>query len=162
MRFSASRYSGRKVATVAGALLAAVGIGSVVYRETRQRERDYHEILDHMHRIEKLIRQHDAALWRQVEGSHDGAPPSRDPVHQAMLQDFERLSHLEEFAMDEIEVSVSGDEAIATYRVRGTPPNAAPIRGMAGARREDVPAGGELRFARGKHGWEMVTHRLIE
>ena len=152
-----------KTALVGAAVVAAVmGAGAVVFHETRRAERDRHAILDQMNKTESLIRAHDMSLWINVEAGHTKAPlPADDVAHERMKQDFERLGHLVDFRMLDVEVQVSGDVATASYRIdaRPSPPHVGP--GFAEPS-GTVPRGGEFRFERLAGRWRMASHRLIE
>lgn len=142
----------RTLAALTG-VAVVVSAAVVVYYETRLRERDYHEILGRVARLGKLIQAHDVRIWLQVEERHATVPePERHAAHVAMLRDFDRLGHLEGFSMSDIRVELSRDTAVVRYHVQGLP--------RAGDAR--APAAGEMHFARGPTGWELVGHRLLE
>lgn len=129
-------------AAAAFAVVALIALFAI-HRETNQRERDRRALLRHVAEMEKIIRAHDTRIWLHVEGG--GGHPSNDPaheaVHQAMLRDFERLAHLRDFAMRDVEVEIAGDTAVVRYRVEG--------RAVEG---EPPPVSGEIRFARSAKG----------
>ena len=64
-----------------------------------------------------------------------------------MLDDFERLAHLDDFAMTGIRVELQGDVGIVSCRVRGVP-RLYRIPGAARASDPPAPAAGEMRFRR--------------
>ena len=154
---------GRKKGMVAIVVSASVCVaGVLIYRETRRAERDRHDILNHMGRTESRIRNHDMRLWTDVEAAHSKPPvPAEDAAHERMKQDFERLGHLVDFRMKDVEVRVSGDVATATYRIAARPRPAHVGPGFAKPS-DTVPRGGEFRFERLGGRWRMASHRLIE
>ena len=148
---------GRRLAVGAAAATIAVCLGVVAWRETRAQERDFHAIRDHVSEMERLIRDHDERIWLHVEAKHIGEQPrpsvGDETAHQAMLNDLDRLGHLKEFAMRDVRIEITGDAAVARYRIEGRP-----------SRYQDplAPAHGEIRFRRTPAGWEMTSHRLME
>ena len=102
-------------------VIAALGlvVGSQAYR----REHDRHTLVRRVRVLEGALRAHDPSIVLSVEGRDP--PGTRDPVrearHRAMLDDFERLAHLDDFAMTGIRVELRGDVGIVSYRVRGVP-----------------------------------------
>jgi len=146
------------------AVVTTFGTAACESLEARQREKDRGAILAHVREMERLLRAHDMRIWLHVEGKDDPAAqkadPAREASHQAMLWDFERLGHLEGFAMADVRLELNGDTATVRYRVLGRP--SAEAGGKFAIHREPVPAAGEIRFIRGKNGWEMVGHRLLE
>ena len=145
----------KRVMVGLGACLA-VGLAAIAYRETRTAERDRHAVRAEVEAIERAIRAHGADMWERVEAQHEGASatPDEERSHQQMLSDFDRLGHIDGFAMDELEIMLSGDRATVIYAVRGGT-----------ARRGDPPppAKGEVRLDKGRDGkWRMTAHRLIE
>lgn len=144
-----------------GALLLT-GAGSFIWWEARSEERDRHALLAHVREIEGLIRRHDSALWTRVEREHGPRRPipAADAEHQAMLRDFERLSHLDDFSMTDVEVQLQGDVAKVSYRIEGRP--AAPSGVGRRDAAETVPKGGELSFVRAPSGWDVARHRFTE
>ena len=152
--------TGRKASIAAALTVVLLGAGAVVFYETRRAERDRHEILNQMRRIESLIRAHDMSLWINVESGH-ATPPADDSAHEQMKRDFDRLGHLADFSMRDVQVDVSGDVATATYRIEGR--SKPPSIGVGFTeRRGPVPRGGELRFERQSGRWTMAGHHLIE
>lgn len=104
--------------------------------------------------VEQHIRAHGADLWWSVEGSD---PPGRkdqqlEARHQRILHDFERLAHLQDFAMADISVHLGLAEASVGYAVRG--------RALVGD--PPAPARGEMTFRKEGSNWRLVDHRLIE
>ena len=142
-------------------VIAALGlvVGSQAYR----REHDRHTLVRRVRVLEGALRAHDPSIVLSVEGRDP--PGTRDPVrearHRAMLDDFERLAHLDDFAMTGIRVELQGDVGIVSYRVRGVPRRYR-IPGTARASDPPAPAAGEMRFRRTAGGWELTEHRLIE
>lgn len=138
-------------------------LGFVVGSQTIRREYDHHTLTRRVRDLERALRAHDPSIFLYVEGQDP--PGSRDPVrearHRAMLDDFERLAHLDDFAMTGIHVELRGDVGIVSYRVRGVPRRYS-IPGTARAGDPPAPAAGELRFRRTAGGWELTEHRLIE
>lgn len=146
---------------VAAAVIVLAG-GAAVFYETRRAERDRHEILNQMRRTESLIRTHDMRLWMSVEAGHVNPPSPADHVaHELMMRDFDRLGHLIDFRMEDLQVHVSGDTATATYRIQG---RAKPRQAVPGFTEslESVPRSGEMRFERRSGKWTMAGHRLID
>lgn len=136
---------------LAGALLAAAVAAVVLGGRGSRRAGDEQAIAQHLFEMQQMVRAHDARLWLHVET--DGHAPSteHEAAHQAMLRDFERLSHLRGFTMRDVEIEVAGDTALARYRIEAEAKGA-----------ERPPVGGELRFGRSAKGWEMTGHTLIE
>ena len=148
-----ARWGGRSMAALAGMIVFAGLI--LAYRETRPEERDRRAIREHLDEMERALRHHDAAMWVHVTTRHEAR--ESDSLHRAthdrMLRDFDRLQHLASFAMKDVRIEVTGDQAVARYRIETTSPEAGAPR---------PPVAGELRMARGDKAWEMVGHRLIE
>lgn len=136
---------------LAGAVLVAVVTAVVLGGRASRRARDEEAITRHLFEMQRMVRAHDARLWLHVEA--DGHVPSteHEAAHQAMLRDFERLSHLRGFAMRDVEIEIAGDTALARYRIEAEAKGA-----------ERPPVGGELRFGRSVKGWEMTGHAFIE
>ena len=107
--------------------------------------------------MERLIRDHDERIWLHVEAKHIGEQrppsPSDEAAHQAMVNDFDRLGHLTDFAMRDVRIEVTGDVAVARYRIECRPPR---------YKDPPAPAAGEIRFRRTPVGWEMTSHKLTE
>lgn len=136
-----------------GAATGAAALGLVIHFGASREARDRYAIRRHLEQTERIIRAHDERIWLRVEASaHPAEDSAHQALHRAILGDFERLAHLEGFAMKDVHVEVGGDAAWARYRVEGEPR----------PRREQAPAAGEMRFIRGRNGWEMAGHRLIE
>jgi hypothetical protein len=151
-----------KRAAVTGAAAAVVSASAIlIHMEMRRPERDRHRIIASVRQTEAMIRRHDVALFSQVEGTHPrGSPrPEPDAAHEGMLRDFERLSHLENFQMNDIHAVVDGDTAIASYVVLGKA--GPPHHLLDGQRPATVPGAGEIYFRRRGEDWEMVGHRFI-
>ena len=149
-------YTKHKAFVVACAACISVGIASIGYRETRSGERDRHAVRTEIEAIERAIRAHGPDMWERIEAPHEGgsATPDDERSHQEMLRDFDRLGHIDSFAMDGIHIRLSGDTALVRYAVRGRT-----------ARRGDspAPAGGEFRLRKGPDGkWRLIAHSLIE
>jgi hypothetical protein len=150
----------RRRFAIAGAALAALaGLAWFIFAETRREERDRHAILNQMRELDRMIRRHDARLFVEVESGHMGNRPESDPAHDAMLRDFEVLSHLDGFKIEDVVVAVDGDSAVATYRVEGRARGGG-IPGLA-SQPVVVPNAGEIRFVRRERAWEMAAHRFI-
>jgi hypothetical protein len=137
---------------VLGAVAVAALVGFVLAGRDWPRETDRHAVTAQVRELERRIRSRGPDLWLLVEGndSQDTFDTDREARHQAMLRDFERLSHVEGFAITDIMVHVDGDSALATYR----------IRSLSAA--EPVPRGGQLHFIRGKDRWTITGHRFTE
>lgn len=135
-------------------MLSISGASMLVYRATRREERDRHAIVLHLREMERALRTHDARMWLHVTTTHSVAPGDADhaAAHDAMLRDFERLQHLEGLELTDIQAEVTGDTAVARYRIHSAR--------AAGA--SPPPRAGELRFVRGPAGWEMTSHRLLD
>lgn len=135
-------------------VVSAVGV--LAYRETRQRERDRHAILAHVEGMERIIRDHDTArIFLHVEGTHPAGAKANELEevrHRAILDDIERLAHLRDFALRDVEIELKDDAGIVRYRVEGQP----------GTDGRVPPAAGEIQFMRFSDGWRMTGHRLIE
>jgi len=145
---------------IAAAAFIAFGVAAFfIYGETRRAERDRHAILNQMRELERMIRDHDGKLFLEVESEHKGDRPADDPNHDAMLRDFEVLSHLDGFRIKDVVVLVQGDAATATYRVEGRPRDVH-IPGLA-VHPVVVPRGGEIQFLRRSGGWAMTAHRFV-
>jgi hypothetical protein len=147
---------------IAGAVIAALAVvGYLVYGETRRTERDRHAILNQMRDLDRMIRRHDAQLFVEVEAGHIGRRPESDAAHDAMLRDFELLSHLDGLKIEDVVVAVDADSATATatYRVEGRARGGG-IPGLA-TQPVVVPRAGEIRFVRRGRSWEMTGHRFI-
>jgi len=142
----------------------AVAAGIGIYREGQRQERDRHQILRHIAQMEKAMRAHDDSIWTHVEGTpeHAHVDPAREAAHQQMLKDFARLADLQGFAMKDVEVEVNGDVARARYRIEGVPRSGETHPGFRDVPMQAAPAAGEVGFVRGRNGWEMTSHRLIE
>jgi hypothetical protein len=156
------RWDGRSAArlALAGAATAALGgLAFLIYAETRRAERDRHAILEQMRELERMIRRHDAQLFVEVESGHMGKRPESDPAHDAMLRDFELLSHLERLWLRDVVVTVEADTATATYGVEGQARSGG-VPGLA-SQPVAVPRAGEVRFVRRGRGWAMTGHRFI-
>jgi hypothetical protein len=150
---SPAGWRGRSTAALVG-VIALAGL-IFAYRETRPEVRDRRAIREHLDEMERGLRRHDASMWLHVTTRHEA--PESDPLHRAthdrMLRDFERLQHLASFAMKDVRIEVTGDQAVARYRIETASPEAGAPR---------PPVAGELRMARGDKAWEMIDHRLIE
>jgi hypothetical protein len=130
------------------------GLAAFAYRETRQEERDRHALQAMMSDLERSLRRHDADFWMYVEGAHPrGVAPEGDSAHRQVLEDFERLSHLEGFAMKDRQVEVRGDHGVVRYRIVGQLPP---------GKRGPLPSAGELKLRRTAKGWDIVSHRLMD
>lgn len=141
-----------RVRWLAAAGLLAGAAGLIAVRQTSAPERDRRALRTHVLEMQKLIRAHDGRAWLHVEADGHQKDAKHAAVHRAMLMDFERLAHLKDFEMREIDVEVSGDAARVLYRVHGTPEG----------RGQGVPSRGEVNFTRGPAGWEMTGHRFLE
>ena len=144
-----SRQSGMAI----GVAIALAGLG-VAYHEMSANARESHALRSELDALERAIRAHDAAIWRRVEAEHDGGAVPDEDRHRQLLADFDRLGHLERFAMEPLKVDISGDTALVGYRVEGR-----------SVRRGDPPAptGGEFEFKKGADGaWRVTSHRLFE
>ena len=140
--------------TLFGVAVVAV-LGFVLGIQSFRREHDRHLITSKVRDLARLIRAHDVIrIWVYVEGRDPLAPgsPTSEARHQAMLSDFERLGHLEEFMITAIRVDLEGDEAWVWYGIRGVAKRGEPA----------PPASGEMRFQRDSSGWRLTDHRLIE
>lgn len=93
------------------------------------------------------------AAWLLVEG-HD-QPGRTDPQveaqHRAWLDDFDRLGHVDGFAMKDLTVRLEGNTAHVSYRVEGRPSD----------REAPLPTRGELVFRRMPSGWELAGHHFV-
>jgi hypothetical protein len=150
---------------ITGAITALVlAAGAVAYRESRRQERDRRAILAHVAMMEKAIRARDQSIWMHVEENdvRERPDPAREAVHQQMLRDFARLSRLQRFAMTDVRVEISGDAAVARYRIEGMPHAADTHPSLRELPDPPAPAEGEVGFTRAADGWEMTSHRLIE
>ena len=152
----------RRLGIAGGALAAIAAISTVVYNERRE-EHDRHVLLDHIARIEQAVRRHDEAVFGYVE-THHGTPadPQAEVAHQQMLRDFDRLSHLEGFSMRDLEITIDGDRATASYRVEGQRPRHQAVPGLPIQQGPGPPSAGHLEFSRSGSGWALVGHHLID
>ena len=142
----------RRQRLVLGAVAVASLVGFVLAGRDWPRESDRHAVTAEVRELERRIRSRGPDLWLLVEGndSQDDADADRETRHQAMLRDFERLSHVAGLAITDIVVHVDGDRALATYRIRSLPTE------------ERVPRGGQLDFIRRKDRWTIAGHRFTE
>jgi len=158
-----------KAALLASGAVILVGAAAVVtYMETRQHERDRHALLRHATEMERAIRARGERIWLHVESRHEPghASAAQEALDEQMLADFGRLGRLENFAMKDVKVEVTGDTAVVRYRVEGTMPRAeTDLRGhvhSAPPTPLPVPAGGEIHLQRVPGGWVMTGHRLLD
>jgi hypothetical protein len=137
-----------------GGLVVLAGGGYVVYSEMQRPERDRHAVIREVQELEWLLRRHDQLFMRF------GVAPDADPAHanrEALLQDFERLSHIDDFQFTDLDVVVTGDSAIAKYKAAGRA-----ARSDLGGRSGQVsPLTGEITFVRHGDRWEVVGHRFV-
>ena len=119
---------------------------------------DSREIARQVRKIETLIQTHRErvaapGLFDWVEGK-DHPPvddPAREARHKALLQDLERLGHLEAFSMTDVSVRVDGDTATVYYRIQGRSTDPA----------EPPPEAGEFRFTRTPGGWTPSSNAFV-
>jgi hypothetical protein len=113
----------RAALLAAGALILVGGAAAVTYLETRQHERDRHALLRHVTEMERAIRARGERLWMHVESRHEPghASAAQEALDEKMLADFARLGALQNFAMKDVEVQITGDTAVVRYRVQGRP-----------------------------------------
>lgn len=119
------------------------------------RDHDTHVVRAFVREIETKVRVHDEpGLWLLVERNDPPGKPDTEEEqrHQAILHTFERLSHLEEFKMTDVDVDVQGEEARVSYRMSATSPAGQP----------PPPYRGEMRLVRDGSNWRLVEHRLLE
>jgi hypothetical protein len=160
----------RRATLLAAAAVIPVGGAAVVtYMQTRQHERDRHALLRHATEMERAIRARGERIWLHVKSRHEPGHTSaaEEALDQQMLADFGRLGRLENFAMKDVQVEITGDTATVRYRVQGTaiPRAQMDLRGhihSAPPIPEPAPAGGEIQLQRVPGGWLMTGHRLIE
>ena len=120
--------------------------------EAEPRERDYHAVRREFERVESKIHDHDMGLWLVVEGEpHDeGAGASaREERHRRILDDFEKLGHVQNFAMSEVKIEIDGDRAHLRYTLQSWPQ---PWRPM--------PSGGTMEFVRKQGRWVLDDHHF--
>jgi hypothetical protein len=142
----------RRQRLVLSAVAIASLVGFVLAGRDWPRESDRHAVIAEVRELERRIRSGGPHLWLLVEGndSRDDADADRESRHQAMLRDFERLSHVPDLSITNIVVHVDGDSALATYRIRSEPAA------------ERVPPGGQLQFIRRNDRWMIAGHRFTE
>ncbi len=144
----------RRNAVVLAAVAVTALVGYLWGRRDLQREHDRHLVRREVARIEAAIRTgHGWSDWAYVERRDTGAPDSREHErHQSLLGDFERLAHVEGFALSDVEVELDEETARVRYRVTG----------RARSARQQPPIGGEMGFRRSSTGWELVSNRFVE
>lgn len=111
----------RRNAFVLAAVAVTALVGYLWGRRDLQREHDRHLVRREVARIEAAIRTgHGWSDWIYVERRDTGAPDSREHErHESLLRDFERLAHVEGFALSDVEVELDADTARVRYRVTG-------------------------------------------
>lgn len=136
----------RVLPVIAAALLVPAAT-VLVYKETRQAERDWHAVRAQVYDIEKALRRHEVDAY--VRSAGEGSPLPVE-TEQRLVRDFERLSHLQDFAMTDVEIRFEGDTAFVRYRVEGAP----------GLRDDRPPSAGELAFRKRDGFWRLLESRL--
>lgn len=133
------------------ALLAILGFAWAV--RSCDVDGDRRAVMRQVKEIEKSLRKHDPGFWVSVEGddSPEHPNPAQEKTHQATLRDFERLAHLDGFAMTDVDVEITGDQAQVSYHIRGVPREG-----------ETLPVGGVMRFMRRGATWRLTDGHLIE
>ena len=135
--------------------MVLAGGGYFVYSEMQQAERDRHAVIKEFAELQQLIRRHDGQLLTRLSMA-----PDADSAHagrEALLQDFDRLSHFDDLRITDLVVVVTGDSSVAKYKAEGRP---APL-GL-GDRSDQAltPLAGEMTFVRHGDRWEVVGHRF--
>jgi hypothetical protein len=139
-----------------GGVLVLAGGGYAVYSEMRRAERDRHAVIQEVEGLQHLIRRHDGQLFMRLS-----VAPDADSAHadrDALLRDFERLSHIDGFQVTNLDVVVTGDSAVARYEAtgRGVPSDLGGRSDQAAS-----PLTGEMTFVRHGGRWEVVGHRFV-
>ena len=144
-----------RLALASAVILVSAGAGFVIYSETRRAELDRHAILAEVHDFERIIRRHDE-IYARLGGPTTGQPGSLPTVdREGIARDFDRLGHLEDFRISDVQVDVQRDEARATYTISG--------RSVGSGLRvaEPAPSMGEMSFVRRGGSWYLVGHRFL-
>ena len=137
------------LALVAAAAAAGYFWGIAGFR----REHARHQVGEELRRIEEALRAGTGiAFWMYVEAEDsDRTDPGEHARHKAILEDFDRLAHLEQLSFAGVEVEVRGDDAVARFRVTSRSRDRAP-----------APVRAELTFRRSSKGWRLSSSRLFE
>jgi hypothetical protein len=139
-----------------GGVVALAGGGYAVYSETQRAERDRHAVIQEVEALQHLIHRHDGQLFMRLS-----VAPDADSAHagrDALLQDFERLSHIDDFQFTDIDVVVTGDSAVARYEASG---RAVPSDLAGRSDQAASPLTGEITLVRHGGRWEIVGHRFV-
>lgn len=149
---AAVRDKGLRQAAVVLLVAAATTAGLALLGQKRARqERDLYAILDQVAEIETRLRAGDAGVWRLFEDDQPPDSPDRHHGNARIIQDMERLAHLEDLRLRDAQVEVQGDTAQATYLLDG--------RGSIGG--EPIPSGGQLAFRRAGEVWRPYGHAFV-
>lgn len=149
----------RRVLLAGGVILAMAAGGAFIYSETRRAEQDRHAVINQVREFERLIRRHDDMLMLRVGEASSGSRSDQPVERDSILRDFDRLSHLADFRLDDIDVVVRGDSAVARYKVQGVGREIGV--GEASRAAEQVPSAGEMSFVRRGERWQIVSHRFL-
>jgi hypothetical protein len=146
--------AGRRAALLLLAIAAVSGALAYAVSELQQQERDGHAIRAVVAEIERQSRNHVIGYWLLVEGVHGAAAPdpAKEGPHRDLLQDLERLGHVDDLRLLVLHVDVTDASATADYLVHGSPRSGDP----------PAPAGGQFSFRRGEKGWLLDGYRLWE
>jgi ketosteroid isomerase-like protein len=146
----------RRLLIGVGGVVVLAGGGYAVYSEMQRAERDRHAVIQQVEELQHLIRRHDGQLFMRfsVAPDADAAHADRD----ALLQDFERLSHVDGFQITNLDVVVTGDSAVARYEASGRA-----VPSDLGGRSDQAasPLTGEITVVRHGGRWEVVSHRFV-
>ena len=135
--------------------LVAVAVGGYIWSVRGwPREHDRHALRSEFARVESAVRgAHHYQDWTYVERVLDQTEEAaRHPEHLAILEQLDRLAHVQDLVFADVKVSVDGDRGVAAWRVGGR------------AKRGDPPApsAGEMRFERRGGRWVLAAIVLRE